>query len=216
MPLSNQKTSFNYEVNQPIPRTQVFRSSGTWNKPANITYVRVCVWGGGGGGSNGVASSGVVPGGTGGGGGARVSYLFKSACLPNTVAVTVAAGGTGAQTPTAGGTSSFGSYISAYGGGAGANTASASTGLFRAGGGGGGSASVGQTGTSSTTAASASANGGLPSSTNYGSGACYLLAGNVSNGGAGSVSITCAASAEWGGGAGGKQCLITILYCMLR
>lgn len=73
----------------------------------------VIVWGGGGGSSGGT-------GGAGGGGGCAIGLV--SATVGSIVTVTVGAAGVGNATPssvTGGGTSSFGSYLSATGGGGG-------------------------------------------------------------------------------------------------
>lgn len=110
---------------------QTFTSSGTWTKPSGANFVMVEAWGGGGGGGGaglGSSGSGYIPkGGTGGGGGAYVYRLFLASDLTSTVAVTVGAGGAGGVgnasdfggTGSAGGNSSFGSYLTSYGGGRG-------------------------------------------------------------------------------------------------
>jgi hypothetical protein len=131
---------------------QTFTCSGTWTKPAGITFVRVCAWGGGGGGGSGRFLSGGSGGGTenggaGGGGGARVSMMLPAASITCTVTVTVGNGGNGgaARTSnsagangTAGGTSSFGNYVKSYGGGGGRGGIDANTITYCSGGGGGG------------------------------------------------------------------------------
>jgi hypothetical protein len=90
----------------------------TWTKPAGLVAVKVTVVGGGGGTTN---FNG------GGGGGAAIDYI-PAPSIPGPVTVTVGAGGV---TPTfTGGTSSFGAFASATGGGG-------------AGGGSGGSGGVG-------------------------------------------------------------------------
>ncbi|MCX8008298.1 MAG: hypothetical protein N3A54_01195 [Patescibacteria group bacterium] len=101
-----------------VKKRQVFTSSGTFTPSARLLalggWVEVlCV--GGGGGSNIDTGSAIK---TGGGGGAVVRRIVQ---VTGAVTVTIGAGGTGYNngTPTAGGTTSFGSLVSANGGGAG-------------------------------------------------------------------------------------------------
>jgi hypothetical protein len=98
-----------------------FAASGTWTKPAGLKAVRVTVIGGGGRGA-GTTPSGsgnIVSGG--GAGGAAVKY-FAASALASSVVVTVGLGGgqgaaDGELRPgLPGGTSSFGSLVSATGG----------------------------------------------------------------------------------------------------
>lgn len=140
---------------------QIFSADGTWTKPADVLIVDLHVVGGGGGGGSGRrGSTTTTRGGGGGGGGAGVSWgTLDVSNLASTVAVTVGAGGTGGAAVTAddtdgnagaaGGNSSFGSYVSAQGGGAGGggttaggtSGANASNGFASGGAGGPGSAS---------------------------------------------------------------------------
>jgi len=53
MTITNQETSFNYQVTGTDANVQTFYASGRWCKPPNIKLVCVCVWGGGGGGASG-------------------------------------------------------------------------------------------------------------------------------------------------------------------
>ena len=93
-----------------------YASSGTftWTAPAGVTSVTVKVIGAGGAGGNDYGG-GPSPGGGGGGGGAMGTYTV----IPGTgYAVTIGAGGTPSGNPN-GGSSSFGSFLSATGGAAG-------------------------------------------------------------------------------------------------
>ncbi len=88
---------------------QVFTESGTWNKPVGLNADRAVLiqcWGGGGGG--GTAS--------GGGGGAFSEYLARAGDLSSSYSVTIGAGGAAGV---AGGNTTFGSLVTAYGGGPG-------------------------------------------------------------------------------------------------
>ena len=62
MSLSNQTTSFNYQVSSPTGNIQKFTSSGTWVKPQGVTFVQVCLWGGGAGGGSGGKNTGASGG----------------------------------------------------------------------------------------------------------------------------------------------------------
>ena len=91
---------------------QRFTSSGTWTKPADVTWVYAQVIGGGAGGIHQVGAN--YPG---GGGGHITEALLRAADLGNTVSVTVGAGGDGARRgfDTSGGISAFGSDQAAGG-----------------------------------------------------------------------------------------------------
>lgn len=96
-----------------------FTVSGTWTKDPNLKYVIVEVVGGGGGsaGSDDVASEN---GGGGGGGGGYSRKKILAANLSSTETVTVGEGGTAGGSASGnggpGGTSSFGSLVTATGG----------------------------------------------------------------------------------------------------
>jgi len=131
-----------------LANTQTFLESGTWRKPtlANAalaganTFAIIQVWGAGA--SGGTTKQSARSGG-GGGGGAFHERIIKLNELADTVTVTIGLGGaarTADQAGAAGGTSSFGTHISAFGGGGGGRGDSGE------GGGGGGSGSVGSVG----------------------------------------------------------------------
>jgi len=190
---------------------QTFTSSGTWTKPSLAAGSRVLIqaWGGGGSGARVGSASGSGCGG-GGGGGYNERWVTLSA-MGATETITIGAGGTAVTTSadgSAGGNTTVGSLITAYGG-AGGNRG---TTLF--GGGGGGQISAGS-----------SYLGGKPRSNNittsypvsYGDGAVDESCGNVGQasdgfmhgggGGCGGSSTTNTlrngGASLWGGGGGG-------------
>ena len=172
---------------------QRFTSSGTWYKPTGVTEVFVlCVGGGGGGAGGGTGSAGDTRvGGTGGGGGATSPLHFDAVDLAETITVTVGDGGAGGASQaagSAGGTSSFGSVLSAYGGGGGKEGNSG--GGTRSGGAGGGAGAVGE-------------NGDLDNTTGGGPGGTGGAAENAGFGGAGSGAGIAGAASAWGGAGGG-------------
>lgn len=100
-----------------VSNEQTFNSSSTWNKPSNYdptSRVLIECWGGGGGGG----SSNTC----GGGGGSYKYKILPLSSLGSSETVTVGAGGnagSGGTSGTSGGSSSFGSFCTAYGGGGG-------------------------------------------------------------------------------------------------
>lgn len=173
--------------------SQTFTASGTWTKPASApasALVIVEAWGGGGGGGR---ISGLAGG---GGGGGYMTEIFTAGDLTATVTVTVGAGGPGRTTSTgngtAGGNSTFGSYVTAYGGGGGGQSGNGN------GGGGGGELQAGTTSGAGGLVGGGSLNGGdaltIYAGGGGGSEATKRTGGNaVYGGGGGTV----------GGGAGG-------------
>ena len=81
--------------------SQTFTSSGTWTKPAGVTFVFVEVMGGGGGGGSGDKDSTYYSAGGGGGAGGANDYrLFLASELDATETVTIGAGGSGGASQT--------------------------------------------------------------------------------------------------------------------
>lgn len=103
--------------------TSVWTADGTWTKPVNAKRVHIQLWGGGGSGGVGQQV------GTGGGGGEYREYSMNASDLASTVTVTVGTGGalvstTGNSNGNTGGDTTFGSHLTAKGGGAGTGSAS--------------------------------------------------------------------------------------------
>ena len=170
-----------------------FTSGGVWVKPPGYACFHIDAVGGGGGGGGGEASYC----GGGGGGGARVPVLLQSTAIPASVTITIGSGGAGGFVVggasggngigIAGGTTSFGPYVTAFGGGPGANGPYGSSG--------GGSKSAGSYANA----------GGDPAASGGGFGSASTNStNNLSTGGGGSSAYGAAGNAEWGGGAGGK------------
>lgn len=185
----------------PTLDVQVFTGNGTWVKPKNATgRARVQLVSGGGGGGSGRrgAAATVRVGGGGGGGGAVQSVDFDVTQLPDTVAVVVGVGGTGAAAITVddtnganggGGTpSTFGAFLvtGSSGGGSGGGVGTAGGGGFAA----SPALMSGNTGASAATtglvgpAGSATASGGRGG----GAGGGITAANVAANGGAGGAS----------------------------
>jgi hypothetical protein len=99
------------------PVYEEFLTSGTWTKPAGVTFVYVEAIGAGGGGANNTTNED-----TGGAsGGEFVSTIFQASALSATETVTIGASGAGAANGavadgSTGGNSSFGSLLTAIGG----------------------------------------------------------------------------------------------------
>jgi hypothetical protein len=181
-------------------KSDVYSSSGTWAKPSGITFVQVQLWGGGaGGGAGGIGTS--ANGGGGGGGGGCNMLTFPASALPSTVTVTIGAGGAGGAAQTsgsgaigsAGGNTTFGSFLKAIGGSGGTIATNNAGGA----GGGNGFSTTNGYGTAGGSQSGTQANG---NSAEYGGGSGG--AGNVSGAGFGAAG----GSSMFGGcgGAGGN------------
>ena len=193
-------TSFFSTVLTPFYKT--FTSSATFTQPTGYSSFSGLIWGAGGGGSK---RAGAYQGG-GGGGGACVPFTFNT--LSATVTVTIGAGGAGKTSSDGsggrGGNTTFGSYVTSYGGDGNTN-----------GGGGGGAFSNGN-GTSggqpitSTSGPNSGFGGGAGgdeqehSAYGGGGGAYYAAAGkSLYGGGGGSGSTSDSAGISVFGGDGG-------------
>jgi hypothetical protein len=116
------------QISAGVPSFQIFASSGTFVVPTNVTKIMVELWGGGGGGGSGYPFSDSNGTGdwTGGGGGAGGYGWNVFNVIPgNSYTVTTPADADGGVH---GGTTSFGSLMSATGGSPGANATRSSTG----------------------------------------------------------------------------------------
>lgn len=192
-----------------VVRYDVYSADDTWNKPSGFAFGLAIGIGQGGGGASGrfaVAGGGRVGGGGGGGGGRSVVY-FNDSDVGATAAVTVNGGGTGGAARTggsdqngadgtAGEDTTFGTLLTAEGGGGG--TGGTNSGNSAAGVGGEGNAGDGSTGgTGYATAAQVPA--AIAGGSTGGGGGCGgagVTAANADGtGGAGAASITGAAGA---------------------
>jgi hypothetical protein len=134
---------------------QVYTGISTWTKPnwaQSVTVIAIGGGGGGGGGSISTAVSKVKTGGGGGGGGEVIIQKYRASELPQTVSISVGAGGPGGprNTPTGGRGTHGGRTIFA-------NTSNNFTGIVARGGYGGEGGTVGTTAN----------NGNIQSTTNW-------------------------------------------------
>jgi len=170
---------------------QTFNASGTWTKPGSGTYALVEVWGAGGSGGRGTGA-----GGGGGGGGAYSSLTILLSGLGATETVTIGAGGAARTTNLVGvigGTTTFGAFLSAFGG-SGGNTGNGG------GGGGGGAFTAGlQAGTTTSGMAGGGPGGGAVGAAGLGNPATSLGGGGS---GGGNASPRTGGQGYFGGGGG--------------
>lgn len=117
-----------WEAKAPVGlKSQTFTSSGTWVCPANVFNVWITGWGGGGGGGGGCGNT--IDAFGGGGGGAAVKTISVTTVIPGASYNVIIGGGgngatgiisTGAQSRgTVGSPTTFGSILTALGGGGG-------------------------------------------------------------------------------------------------
>lgn len=135
---------------------QTFLASGTYTKPSGLARVLVRAWGGGGSGARTATAANECGG---GGGGGFAERWIEAATIGTTETVTIGAGGAAKATDgagNAGANTTFGSLLTAYGGGAGDTGATGG-----GGGGGGGAMGVGGNASAATAGAAGAANGGI-------------------------------------------------------
>jgi hypothetical protein len=187
-------------------------SPATWTKPTGLTCLIVEAWGAGGGGGGAGGNDNLYLGG-GGGGGCYSKKTILASSLGSTETITIGAGGTGGATGiggdgTAGGNTTFGSHLTAYGGGGASGAEAAST----SGGGGGGGGADGAGGSTTSNSAGSAGTGGVAS---VDAGAAGGAAGNAGNnaflgggggsGGSGGGSSTSKGGKSYYGGGGGSS-----------
>lgn len=159
---------------------QVFDASGSFMVPAGVTQVKVTVVGGGGA----AGYHATLPG-AGGGEGGTATDIVAGLMPGQTIPVTVGAGGVPTASPGnggAGGTSSFGTYLSATGGSGGQG---GSANLFATAGGAGGigqGARIVQGGAMGSDGIAVASRGGDGGGTGHGRGASGPLAGFAATG----------------------------------
>lgn len=188
------------------PFSITYTASDTFTMPSGYKAVGVIPTGGGGGGGSGCrrAAGGERSGGGGGGGGCRTPPVILTGLTAGTgYTVTIGAGGTAGAAisvndtdgaaGTAGGNTSFSTFVFAYGGATSGGATSGGT--ATSGGGGGGSAGAGTIG-----GTGVGATGGLPSQVTLGG---TTTPQNRGTGGGACDNSAVVGSAEYGGGAGG-------------
>ena len=195
---------------------QVFSSSGTYTKPAGITKIKVYITGGGGSGGGCPTSNINQKGGGGGGGGTAIELLDATSITSETVTIG-AGGGASVGDGISGGTSSFGSFCSASGGGIGRQAGNVSAPAGAPGGDGiGGTYNLrGSAGGEANDIGSAEQQGGSGGSTFFGGGGTGVIGNSAqagSNGGGGGGTSSNQPPTTRGSGAGGDGICVVEEY----
>lgn len=205
-----------------VVRVQTFTASGTYTPNANMLYAIIECQGGGGSGGAVVANSGSYASGSGGGGGCYARKTVSKATVGAPQTVTVGAGGAapsaGANSGSAGGTTSVGTLCSAVGGAGGSYAQSAVSVGPGASGGSGGTGDL---------LISGSSGGGGSMATNFnvgwGGGSAFggstgivfngSGAGAVASGAGGSAGFDVTGTTNRAGGAGGSGSVVITEFC---
>jgi hypothetical protein len=206
--------------------TQVFSSSGIYTPTPGTSFIVVTVTGGGGGGGGSPTMGGAqfaAAGGGGSGGSAKSRILTGFSGLPVTIGAG-GAGGVGAISGTTGGTTSFGSLLTADGGTGGSFANAASIGSTQLGGAGGSASggnifnASGSPGQSAVSFASSNMVSGAGGSSIFGGGGAAVgsSTSNGRNGSApgagGSGAMTQSSGAQQAGGVGANGYVIIEEY----
>ena len=183
-----------------IAKVETFTGNGTYTKPAGAVKIYVQIWGGGGSGGSFTNNTGNAGG---GGGGGYADKWFDAGDVGDET-VTVGAGGvavSGSGNGNVGSNTTFGSLLTAFGGGRGGFAASGGNA-----GGGGGAGFIGPGGDATGTTDGLAGTPGLPFSTDGGTGAPPSTRGTpaiLGGGGGGEASGAQPPSDAFYGGAGG-------------
>lgn len=188
---------------------QTFTTSGSFTVPAGISQVEVEVWGAG---SGSFASTSTTASGGGSGGGyarKRVTGLTPGQAIPVTVGLGGSGGTTAGAPATAGGSSSFGVYVSATGGSLNTTASAASPQNGSTPGGTGVGGDVNLTGSSGQSAfmSAAGFGGGAPMGGNQNSGSVGVT-GIFPGGGAGGAGTGASGTTPYDGAGGANGMLV--------
>jgi len=228
----------NNALNSPAPainvvNVQVFPTSGTYTPSSGLVEAMVYAIGGGGSGGGSTNSSpSTASAGGGGGSGGTTQALLSAAQIGASQTVTIGAGGVGASgtSGTGGGTTSFGSLLTALGGGPGNATAGTAVSIVVFGGAGANAGTVssgtainvapGSVGQYAYLDISGDGVSGSGGASTIGGGA-FPVTGSAVNGnngvantgGGGSGAINFGSTGSMTGGNGGSGYVIVIEYC---
>lgn len=208
---------YNNNYGRLLGAPKVYTASGSYTPAANVKAIIVEVVGGGGGGGYAI-SSGSYNAAAGGGGAGGYSKKYIPITSQTPIPYTIGTGGTrgiaSSRTgPTSGGTSSFGTFLSASGGLGGGNAIASSAAASAASGGSGGSGALGiinSNGGSGMSSVVSSAAAG--SSAGYGFGGQSMLSGQPGYGAGGNGGQTAGGNQSIDGSNGSNGVIIITEY----